>query len=161
MKKVLLVLAIVYTFIFSSVTAFAEQPSLNVKDKAYKAKVTLEGGSGRATIESPATVMVTKGKGTVHVVWSSPNYDYMIVDGEKYFPVNTEGNSAFDIPVMAQFGEPFTVVADTVAMSKPHEIEYTITLTKINGTVSTILLYAGVVFIVVGITSLVIKRGKK
>lgn len=161
MKKVLLILAMAITFWLSSVTAFAEQPELNVKDKAYKAKVMLEGGSGKASIESPATVVVTDGKGTLHVVWSSPNYDYMIVDGEKYLPANSEGNSEFYIPVMAQFGEPFDVIADTTAMSKPHEIEYKITLTKINGTLSSVLLYLGIAFIVVAITSLVIKRGKK
>ena len=58
--------------------------------------------------------------------WSSPNYDYMIVDDEKYFPVNTDGNSVFEIPVAA-LDTPLTVIGDTVAMSKPHEIEYTLT----------------------------------
>ena len=38
---------------------------------------------------------------TATIVWSSPNYDYMIVDGEKYLPTNTEGNSTFEIPVSA------------------------------------------------------------
>ena len=64
---------------------------------------------------------------TATVCWSSPNYDYMLVDGEQYLPVNTEGNSVFEIPVSV-FDEPIDVVGDTVAMSKPHEIEYTITL---------------------------------
>ena len=60
--------------------------------------------------------------------WSSPNYDYMVVDGEKYLPTNTEGNSTFEIPVAA-LGTPLAVTADTVAMSTPHEIEYTLTFT--------------------------------
>ena len=71
---------------------------------------------------------VAEGKMTATIVWSSPNYDYMIVDGEKYLPTNTEGNSTFEIPVAA-LGTPLTVTADTVAMSKPHEIEYTLTFT--------------------------------
>ena len=50
----------------------------------------------------------------------------MIVDGEKYLPTNTEGNSTFEIPVSA-LGTPLSVVADTVAMSTPPEIEYTLT----------------------------------
>ena len=50
----------------------------------------------------------------------------MIVDGEKYLPTNTEGNSTFEIPVAALV-TPLAVTADTVAMSKPHEIEYTLT----------------------------------
>ena len=63
---------------------------------------------------------------TATIVWSSPNYDYMLVDGEKYLPTNTEGNSTFEIPVTA-LDTPLDVVGDTVAMSTPHEIEYTLT----------------------------------
>lgn len=86
----------------------------------------MEGGTGRAEVESPAKLVVKDKKATLSVVWSSPNYDYMIVGGRKYEPVNTEGNSVFEIPVEA-LGEPFDVVADTTAMSKPHEIEYKFT----------------------------------
>ena len=68
----------------------------------------------------------TDGKMTATIVWSSPNYDYMIVDGTKYLPSSTEGGSVFEIPVSA-FDEPVSVIGDTVAMSKPHEIEYTLT----------------------------------
>ena len=93
---------------------------------SYTCEVTLEGGSGRATVDSPAALTVADGKMTATIVWSSPNYDYMIVDGEKYLPTNTEGNSTFEIPVSA-LGVPLSVVADTVAMSTPHEIEYTLT----------------------------------
>ena len=104
--------------------AAAETPA----DGAYTAAVVLEGGSGRSTVESPAALTVADGKMTATIVWSSPNYDYMIVDGEKYLPTNTEGNSTFEIPVAA-LGTPLAVTADTVAMSKPHEIEYTLTFT--------------------------------
>ena len=92
--------------------------------------VVLEGGSGRATVDSPAALTVADGKMTATIVWSSPNYDYMIVDGEKYLPTNTEGNSTFVIPVAA-LGTPLSVTADTVAMSTPHEIEYTLTFTLV------------------------------
>ena len=70
-------------------------------------------------------IKVKDGKVTASIVWSSPNYDYMIVDGKKLFPVNTEGNSVFEITV-ASFDTELDVIADTVAMSKPHEIEYTL-----------------------------------
>ena len=104
--------------------AAAETPA----DGAYNVNVVLEGGSGRATVDSPAALTVADGKMTATIVWSSPNYDYMIVDGEKYLPTNTEGNSTFVIPVAA-LGTPLSVTADTVAMSTPHEIEYTLTFT--------------------------------
>ena len=102
--------------------ADAEVPA----DGSYTCEVTLEGGSGRATVESPAALTVADGKMTATLVWSSPNYDYMIVDGEKYLPTNTEGNSTFEIPAAA-LDTALTVTADTVAMSTPHEIEYTLT----------------------------------
>ena len=95
-------------------------------DGTYTCEVTLEGGSGRATVESPAALTVADGKMTATIVWSSPNYDYMLVDGEKYLPTNTEGNSTFEIPVSA-LDTALDVTADTVAMSTPHEIEYTLT----------------------------------
>ena len=102
--------------------AAAEAPA----DGTYTCDVTLEGGSGRATVESPAALTVADGRMTATIVWSSPNYDYMLVDGEKYLPTNTEGNSTFEIPVAA-LDTPLDVVGDTVAMSTPHEIEYTLT----------------------------------
>ena len=95
-------------------------------DGTYTCDVMLEGGSGRAAVDSPAALTVADGKMTATIVWSSPNYDYMIVDGEKYFPTNTEGNSTFEIPVSA-LDTALDVTADTVAMSTPHEIEYTLT----------------------------------
>ena len=100
----------------------AEAPA----DGSYTCAVTLEGGSGRATVESPAALTVADGAMTATIVWSSPNYDYMLIDGEKYLPINTEGNSTFEIPVAA-LDTALAVTADTVAMSTPHEIDYTLT----------------------------------
>ncbi len=97
-----------------------------LEDGTYSLELTFEGGSGKAKILSPVTVCVTDGKAVATVCWSSPNYDYMLVDGEKYLPVNTEGDSVFEIPVLC-FDEPMQVIGDTVAMSKPYEIEYTLT----------------------------------
>ena len=95
-------------------------------DGRYTCAVTLQGGSGRATIESPAALTVADGAMTATIVWSSPNYDYMLVDGKKYLPTNTEGNSTFEIPIAA-LDTALAVTADTVAMSTPHEIDYTLT----------------------------------
>ena len=115
-----------HTVSVRNVEAQAAEAVETPADGSYTCEVTLEGGSGRATVDSPAALTVADGKMTATIVWSSPNYDYMIVDGEKYLPTNTEGNSTFEIPVSA-LGMPLSVVADTVAMSTPHEIEYTLT----------------------------------
>ena len=115
-----------HTVSVRNVEAQAAEAVETPADGSYTCEVTLEGGSGRATVDSPATLTVAGGKMTATIAWSSPNYDYMVVDGEKYLPTNTEGNSTFEIPVSA-LGVPLSVVADTVAMSTPHEIEYTLT----------------------------------
>ena len=98
---------------------------LKLEDGTYETDVTLTGGTGRATVESPAKVEIKDKEATATIIWSSPNYDYMIVDGEKYEPVNKDGNSTFEIPVTV-FDAEMEVTADTVAMSTPHEIDYTL-----------------------------------
>ena len=98
---------------------------LKLEDGEYTVDVAMEGGSGKASVDSPAALEIKDGKITATIVWSSPNYDYMIVNDEKYEPVNKDGNSTFEIPVDA-FDYKMPVTADTVAMSTPHEIEYTL-----------------------------------
>ena len=115
-----------YDHVVSVRNAVQQADTAAPADGTYTCEVTLEGGSGRATVESPAALTVADGKMTATIVWSSPNYDYMIVDGEKYLPTNTDGNSTFEIPVAA-LDTALDVTADTVAMSTPHEIEYTLT----------------------------------
>lgn len=105
------------------VTATPE--SLGLKDGSYRMGVTLEGGSGRASVTSPAKLTIADGKATAEIIWSSSHYDYMVVDGTRYEPVSTEGNSVFEIPVSG-FDFKLPVSADTTAMSTPHEIEYTL-----------------------------------
>ena len=102
-----------------------EETGWEFQDGTYQMEVELLGGSGRASVTSPAKVEIKDGKAVATLEWSSPNYDYMVVDGEKYLPVNTEGNSVFQIPV-EEFDQDIAVIADTVAMSTPHEIEYTL-----------------------------------
>ena len=98
---------------------------LKLEDGTYETEVTLTGGTGKATVESPAKVEIKDKEATATIIWSSPNYDYMIVDGEKYEPVNKDGNSTFEIPGSV-FDAEMEVTADTVAMSTPHEIDYTL-----------------------------------
>lgn len=97
------------------------------EDGEYSIQVDLEGGSGKATVTSPTILTVKDGQAYAQIQWSSSNYDYMIVDGEKYLPTNEEGmNSVYEIPIFSM-DEGMPVIADTVAMGAPHEIEYTLT----------------------------------
>ena len=104
---------------------FTTAESLGLADGDYSVEVTLGGGSGRASVQSPCRLRVENGVCTAEIVWGSANYDYMRLDDEVYLPVNTEGNSVFWIPV-AFFDRSLPVIADTTAMSQPHEIEYTL-----------------------------------
>ena len=94
-------------------------------DGSYRIAVSLSGGTGRASVASPTALRVEDGTMTATLVWSSANYDYMLVGGERYEPEIVDGHSVFEIPVTALDRE-LQVVADTVAMSVPHEIEYTL-----------------------------------
>lgn len=98
----------------------------SVPDGIYTAEATISGGSGKASIESPADIIEKNGTMTAVITWSSPNYEYMLVDGVYYYPVNTNGNSTFEIPV--SMDKDIEVTAQTVAMSTPHEIEYILRL---------------------------------
>ncbi|MBQ8946081.1 MAG: ABC transporter substrate-binding protein [Lachnospiraceae bacterium] len=92
---------------------------------SYEVEITMEGGSGKAYIESPVTITETDGRMSARLIWSSPNYDYMIVDGIRYDNETPGENSTFTIPVES-LDKPLTVTGDTVAMSTAHEIEYVI-----------------------------------
>ena len=106
------------------VTATKEK-SGQAQEKTYLIDIAFEGGSGKAFIESPVEVTDKDGNLTARFIWSSKNYDYMIVDGIRYDNENEGGQSTFTVPVKDITGE-LTVIGDTVAMSTPHEIEYLI-----------------------------------
>lgn len=95
-----------------------------VADGEYTCAVTLTGGSGRASVENPAKVVVKEGKATATIIWSSSHYAYMMIGETQYDPVNTEENSTFEIPI--GFDDDIAVSALTTAMSEPHLIEYTL-----------------------------------
>lgn len=105
----------------------------DMADGTYYVDVKLDGGSGRATIATPTTLIKKEDSYWANIVWSSSNYDYMIVDQVKYEVAEdlmaADGHSVFQIPVLS-WDEPFSVIADTTAMSTPHEIEYTLTFYK-------------------------------
>lgn len=101
-------------------------PVSELADGIYEVNATLEGGTGKTTLLTPSELTVADGKGTARIQFSSSKYDYMIVNGEKYLPLTTEGGSLFEIPVEVLDRE-IDVAADTTAMSTPHEIKYAIT----------------------------------
>ena len=99
----------------------------DLEDGEYSIQVDLEGGSGKASVSSPTLMLVKNGRMSAELQWSSSNYDYMIVDGEKFQNESEEGrNSVFTIPVTA-LDDKMEVIADTLAMGAPHEIDYTLT----------------------------------
>ena len=99
----------------------------DLEDGEYSIQVDLEGGSGKASVSSPTLMLVKNGRMYAELQWSSSNYDYMIVDEEKFQNESEEGrNSVFTIPVTA-LDDKMEVIADTLAMGAPHEIDYTLT----------------------------------
>ena len=105
--------------------ANVEEQVSSVKE-TYLIDIGFEGGTGKAYIESPVEVTSVDGDLSAVFVWSSVNYDYMIVNGIRYDNENPGGPSTFTVS-LDNITEPLTVIGDTVAMSTSHEIEYTIT----------------------------------
>ena len=64
-----------------------EASEMNLADGEYTVEVTMEGGSGRASIQSPTELTIENGQAQAEIVWSSSHYDYMMVNGDKYLPV--------------------------------------------------------------------------
>ncbi len=146
----------------------AEPALIEMDDGKYGIDVSLEGGSGKATVTSPATLIVEDGYAYAQIEWSSSNYDYMIVGGETYLPTNDEGYSTFQIPILV-FNEPMPVIADTTAMSEPHEIDYTLTfdtdsITSMSGTPQAAaqrVVYMVIIIIVICIVVSLVRRFRR
>jgi len=105
-------------------TRFTACGEKELSDGKHTIEVTLSGGSGRASVASPAEIMVDGETITATIVWSSPYYEYMLVGGVQYDPIQTEGNSTFEIPIVLD--EDMAISASTIAMSEPHLVEYTL-----------------------------------
>ena len=117
--------------VFLSIFLVSCAGSAALADGEYLCEVSLSGGSGKASIESPCSVIIKDGAAFARIVWSSSNYDYMLIkDNEgadkKILNEAASGeNSSFTIPV-PYFDKEFSVIADTTAMSTSHEIEYSL-----------------------------------
>lgn len=107
-----------------------KKSSTDLADGNYEVSIEMTGGTGKAYIESPAVMTVKDKKAELTLMWSSKNYDYMIVDEVRYNNEATDGASTFTISIddLGKLSEPMVVIADTTAMSVPHEIEYTLSI---------------------------------
>jgi len=134
-----------------------------LSDGEYTIEAILNGGSGRAYVESPAMMTVKNGVCTATVIWSSSSYKYMRIGDATYEPVQGNGNSTFEIPV--KLDENIVVHALTVAMGEPHEIEYTLrfdssTMQSADKGVSVFICAAAVcaVVLIAGATVIVVRK---
>ena len=151
----------------SSSSGPPEPASVSIPDGEYSIEVNLIGGSGRASISSPTLLVVRNGKAYSRLLWSSANYDYMIVDDTYYYNLTTDGgNSTFEIPITVM-DDPMSVIADTNAMGDPLEIEYALTFYQ--DTISSkgkipqeaakvVFLIAAVIIVVGGIINYFVKK---
>ncbi len=120
--KRLFIVCIIAGMLFACLTGCGDK---KLEDGSYSVKLSMEGGTGKAYIESPVTVTVKDGAAYAKLVWSSKNYDYMLVNGDKYLNESEGGNSTFTVPIDG-IPSDMQVIGDTTAMSVPHEIEYTL-----------------------------------
>lgn len=126
-SRISITLAILLAFLAPVLSLAGCSKGASDLDGTYSIDVQLEGGSGRATIASPAKLVAANSQLTLEVVWSSDSYDLMVVDGQEYSPTSTQGGSTFDIPVDSVDAR-VEAQARTTRMSTPHLIDYTIAL---------------------------------
>lgn len=84
---------------------------------------TFSGGTGRVTITCPR-VRLEGEQAWATLVFSSPRYPRLRVNGREYATVCDERTSAVEVP--APLNRAFDIQATTTAMSVPHEITYTL-----------------------------------
>lgn len=92
---------------------------------SYSLEGELKGGSGKAHFDGPLFLTVEEEGSFLTFTMSSPYYDYVIVEGERFEPLEPDGNSTFRVP-FERLNEDFLFTADTTAMSEPHEIDYSV-----------------------------------
>ncbi len=116
---------ILFSFSFCSSKNQNQKNAKNLNDGIYEVSVSLKGGSGKTKIISPAKLIVKNKKQNLQIVFTSKNYDYIIVDKKKYLNESPNDFSSFTIPIK-NTGENLKIIANTNAMSSSHEIEYEI-----------------------------------
>ncbi len=99
--------------------------SLGLEDGIYDCEAALS-GNGRATLQTPVRLTVRDGACYAEIVFSTAKIDYVIVGGERYEPIRTEGGAAFEVPVAA-FGLGLSIIVDSTAIKPSVEVQYTMT----------------------------------
>ena len=100
--------------------------TLGLADGTYRCDAAITGG-GKATVASPAQLVVENGTCTAVLQFSTEKIDYVIVDGTKYEPTATEGGATFTVPVGA-FDVGLSIVVDSTAITPAVEVGYTLRL---------------------------------
>ena len=96
-----------------------------LREGNYSFEGELAGGSGKAHFDGPLLLTVEEDGCFLTFTMSSPFYDYVLVNGERFEPLERDGNSTFRVPLV-MLNEDFLFTADTTAMSEPHEIDYSV-----------------------------------
>lgn len=110
---------------FGASEAYADEIQ---QDGYYQAVVDCQGGSGRGGVRE-ALVQVSGGQMTkVLLYMSSGNYDYAVLNGVRADYQLVDGKSVFEFDFP---GYEFDLTADTVAMSEPHEVDYSLSLSQL------------------------------
>lgn len=82
---------------------------------------SFSGGTGKVEL-SCAELKIANGQAWASIRFSSPNYGYVKVNGEKYLAASDGENSTFEVPVaLNQMNE---IIGMTTAMTADHEISY-------------------------------------
>lgn len=122
------------TLLFSSSDlpdeAFREQKystvsSLGIDDGSYYVDVYLEGGTEDESVESPALLLVQDGAAAAMILWTSPDYEHMTLDGLSLDAEIVEDRSSFIIPVTG-FDYPIPVTAEATTEGRTRETDYTL-----------------------------------
>lgn len=88
---------------------------------------SFEGGTGKTQITCEG-ITVKEGKTYATIKFSSEKFTRVVVDSQEYLPTSNEGGSYFEIPVA--LNTDMVITATTIAMTEPHDIDYTIHITK-------------------------------
>jgi len=128
LRRALALLLLLALLLAGAVAALAEEAPLAegaaLPDGEYVPDgFDFSGGTGKVKISCPR-VVVTDGAATATLVFSSPNYPKVTVDGAEYAAAHDGDSSIFEVP--AAINADMTVVGTTTAMSQPHDVEYVV-----------------------------------